>query len=92
MARLTTAALLLFVLLLAGCATTKPLNVACTSCALLQAAALCPVEAQTTASKTLATTALPTCPKGKHPEIVNYQRWLDGEERPRIECRRVSTQ
>jgi hypothetical protein len=70
-----------------GCATTKPLSIACTSCALLQSAALCPAAE----GKVLAVIKQP-CPKGQHLEIVNYFRWLDGEETPIVECRRHTVQ
>jgi hypothetical protein len=33
-----------------------------------------------------------TCPEGQRPEILNYQRWLDGFEGPNVECRRYSIQ
>ena len=76
---------ILALLALAGCATTKPLSVACVSCSLLQATGLC-TEARTTAPKR------PGCPEGQRLEIINYQRWLDGTEGPRVECRRYSIQ
>ena len=72
-------------ILAAGCATTKPLSVACVSCSLLQAAGLC-TEARATAAKRTG------CPEGQRLEILNYQRWLDGTEAPRVECRRYSIQ
>ena len=70
---------------LAGCATTKPLSVACVSCALLQQSGLCP-DAKALAAKR------PGCPEGQRLEILNYQRWLDGQEAPRVACRRYSIQ
>jgi len=76
-------------MLFPGCATTKPLSVACTSCALLQTSNLCPTSS-TAMAKTLAP-KMP-CPSGQRPEILNYQRWLDGFEGPRVECRRYSIQ
>jgi hypothetical protein len=79
-------AVLALALPFAGCASTKPLSVACTSCALLQASNLCP----SAAARTLAPKM--TCPEGQRPEILNYQRWLDGFEGPRVECRRYSIQ
>jgi len=72
-------------LALGGCATTKPLSVACISCALLQASGLCP-DGKAIAAKR------PACPEGQRLEILNYQRWIDGEEAPRVECRRYSIQ
>jgi len=76
---------ILVILALSGCATTKPLSVACVSCSLLQATGLC-TEAMATAAKR------PACPEGQRWEILNYQRWLDGEEAPRVECRSYSIQ
>lgn len=70
----------------AGCATTKPLSVACISCSLLQASGLCPTDGKALAAKR------PACPEGQRLEILNYQRWLDGTEAPRVECRRYSIQ
>jgi len=76
---------LLLALGLAGCATTKPLSVACVSCALLQNSGLCATAK--TAAKTI-----PPCPDGQRLEILNYQRWIDGQEAPQVECRRYSIQ
>ena len=76
---------ILAILALSGCATTKPLSVACVSCSLLQSTGLC-TEARATAAKR------PACPEGQRWEILNYQRWLDGEEAPRVECRSYSIQ
>ena len=66
--------------LLPGCATTKPLNVACVACSLLDVSGMCATRASALA-----------CESG-HLEIVNYRAWSDGEEPPRIECRRVTIQ
>ena len=68
------ALVVLALIALAGCATTKPLQIACISCALLEASGACSREV--------------ACPTGQHKEIVNYRAWLEGEEAPRIECRR----
>ena len=77
---------ILVILALSGCATTKPLSVACVSCALLQQSGLCPVDGKATAAKR------PACPEGQRWEILNYQRWIDGQEAPQVECRRYSIQ
>lgn len=77
---------LLAILALAGCATTKPLSVACVSCALLQQSGLCPTDGKALAAKRTA------CPEGERWEILNYARWLDGTEAPRVECKRYSIQ
>jgi len=70
--------LLTAVLLFSGCATTKPLTIACISCGLLQMSGACSKEV--------------ACPAGQHKEITNYRAWLDGEEAPKIECRRWTVQ
>jgi hypothetical protein len=81
------AALLLFLMpALAGCATsTKPLTIACTSCALLQSSGLCVPQAA--ADRGMLAAPKEACPEGQRQEIVNYRQWLDGIEAPKVECR-----
>jgi len=75
--------LVIFVaIILSGCATTKPLQIACLSCGLLEASGMCG------GASTLGQQRRPQCPEGQRYEIVNYQSWLDGEE-PVIECRKI---
>lgn len=76
---------------LAGCATTKPLAVVCVSCSLLQASGLCADASPAGKVPTVVAPRL-ACPADQHIELVNYQRWLDGEEAPRVECRRYTIQ
>jgi len=73
--------LVVLVVLLSGCATTKPLQIACISCQLLEATGLCAAAARRA-----------PCPEGQRYEILNYQRWIDGQETPVVECRRYSIQ
>lgn len=87
-------------LALTGCATTQPLSMVCWSAKLLEESGLCAASdagasesvALSRYGKVVAAGPGLACPKGKHPEVVNYQRWLEGEEAPRVECRRVTIQ
>jgi len=78
-------AMLVLALMLSGCASTVPLQVACTACAQLDALHLCEL-----ADKVASSRGLPTCPDGLRYEVLNPQAWLDGEEAPRVECRSYS--
>ena len=69
--------LLILSVSITSCATTKPLVIACISCSLLELSGACDQEE--------------ACLSG-HAESVNYQKWIDGEEPPRIECRPVTIQ
>jgi hypothetical protein len=83
--RRSASVLVLALPLLSGCATTtKPLTIACTSCALLQSSGLC--TSQAAADRALAAPKM-ACPEGQRQEIVNYRQWLDGIEAPKVECR-----